>query len=183
MRICVYGSLNPPRDPAWTDRAAEFGRQLAGRGHVFLFGGGGTGLLGTAARAAREAGGVLTAVVRTDQCWETPLEGAYQRIEVSGYRERKRVMEETADGFVILPGGIGTLDECVETLILESRWKPVAIYQPDGRYYEPLRALFRQAAAEGLLSSDWNPDAWFCSTLDQLWTVLGMSSHCAEEMR
>lgn len=171
MRICVYGSLNPPANPAWERWAAEFGRQLARQGHVFLFGGGGTGLLGTAARAARDAGGALTAVVRTDRCWETPLEGAYQRIEVSGYRERKRVMEETADGFVVLPGGIGTLDECVETLILESRWKPVALYQPDG-YYESLRAFFQRAAAEGLLSSDWNPDAWFCNTLDQLWKVV-----------
>lgn len=81
------------------------------------------------------------------------------------------MMEETADGFVVLPGGIGTLDECVETLILESRWKPVAIYQPDG-YYESLRAFFQRAAEEGLLSSDWNPDAWFCNTLDQLWEVV-----------
>ena len=173
MRICVYGSLHPPVNPAWERWAAEFGRQLARQGHVFLFGGGGTGLLGTAARAAQRAGGQLTAVVRTDQCWETPLEGDYLRIAVSGYRERKRKMEELADGFVVLPGGIGTLDECVETLILESRWKPVALYQPDG-YYEALRDFFRRAAAEGLLSSDWNPDAWFCDTLDQLWdTLLG----------
>lgn len=127
---------------------------------------------GTAARAARDAGGALTAVVRTDQCWETPLEGDYPRIEVSGYRQRKQAMEETADGFVVLPGGIGTLDECVETLILESRWKPVAIWQPDGRYYEPLRDFFRHAVTEGLLSSDWNPDTWFCDTLDQLWEVV-----------
>lgn len=176
MKLCVYGSLNPPANPAWEALAAAFGYELAKRGHTFLFGGGGTGLLGAAARGARRAGGPLMAVGRADQCWETPLEGDYPRIAVSGYRERKRTMEETADGFVILPGGIGTLDECVETLILESRYKPVGIYQPDG-YYEPLRAFFGRAAAEGLLSSKWSPDRWFCNTLDQLWTIL----ECGQE--
>ncbi len=171
MKLCVYGSLNQPANPQWETYAVAFGRQLAQRGHTFLFGGGGTGLLGAAARAARSADGALTAVVRGDQSWETPLEGSYPRILVSGYRERKQAMEETAEGFVILPGGIGTLDECVETLILESRYKPVAIYQPDG-YYEGLRTFFRRSAAEGLLSSAWNPDRWFCDTLDQLWNTL-----------
>ena len=139
---------------------------------MFLFGGGGTGLLGAAARAARDAGGSLTAVVRTDRCWETPLEGDYRRIPASGYRQRKQVMEEMSEGFIVLPGGIGTLDECVETLILEGRYKPVAFYQPDGRYYEPLRAFFRRAAEGQLLSPDWPPGRWFCDTLDQLWSVL-----------
>ena len=172
MKLAVYGSLNPPADSTWTGCAAELGRQLARRGHVFLFGGGGTGLLGAAARAARDAGGALTAVVRTDRCWETPLEGDYRRIPASGYRQRKQVMEEMSEGFIVLPGGIGTLDECVETLILEGRYKPVAFYQPDGRYYEPLRAFFRRAAEEQLLSPDWPPGRWFCDTLDQLWSVL-----------
>ena len=111
-------------------------------------------------------------MVRTDRCWETPLEGDYRRIPASGYRQRKQVMEEMSEGFIVLPGGIGTLDECVETLILEGRYKPVAFYQPDGRYYEPLRAFFRRAAEEQLLSPDWPPGRWFCDTLDQLWSVL-----------
>lgn len=171
MKLCVYGSLNSPKNSVWLDWAAELGGQLARRGHTFLFGGGGTGLLGAAARAARAEGGTLTAVVRTDRCWETPLEGTYERIPVSGYRQRKQAMEETAEGFLVLPGGIGTLDECVETLILESRWKPVALYQPDG-YYEPLRAFFRRGVTEQLLSSDWAPDRWFCNTLRQVWETL-----------
>ena len=170
MKLAVYGSLNPPADPTWNGCAAELGRQLARRGHVFLFGGGGTGLLGAAARAARDAGGSLTAVVRTDRCWETPLEGDYRRIPASGYRQRKQVMEEMSEGFIVLPGGIGTLDECVETLILEGRYKPVAFYQPDGRYYEPLRAFFRRAAEGQLLSPDWPPGRWFCGTLGPRWS-------------
>jgi uncharacterized protein (TIGR00730 family) len=171
MRICVYGSLAEPVRNAWHSQAVEFGRQLAQRGHVFLFGGGGTGILGTAAAAAQAASGQLLAVVRKDSCWETPLRGVYPRVTVSGYRTRKQTMEEMADGFVILPGGIGTLDECVETLILESRYKPVVLYQPDG-YYEELRQFFRRASAEGLLSSDWNPDRWFCDNLVQVWMTL-----------
>jgi hypothetical protein len=171
MNICVYGSLNEPRNPKWTELAAEFGRQLARRGHTFLFGGGGTGLLGAAARAAREEGAALCPIVRGDKHWETPLEGLEPWLETFGYRERKQAMEEQAEGFVVLPGGIGTLDECVETLILESRWKPVAIYQPDG-YYATLRAFFRRAQAEGLLSTDWDLERCFCDTLEQVWERL-----------
>ena len=171
MIICVYGSLSEPKNPEWTELAAEFGCQLARRGHTFLFGGGGTGLLGAAARAAREEGAALRAIIRGDRNWETPLEGLEPWLETSGYRERKQAMEEQAEGFAVLPGGIGTLDECVETLILESRWKPVAIYQPEG-YYAALRDFFRRAGTEELLSDSWNLDACFCDTLEQVWERL-----------
>ena len=171
MNICVYGSLNEPWNPVWSELAAQLGRQLARRGHTFLFGGGGTGLLGAAARGARSEGGALRAIVRGDQSWETPLEGLEPWLETFGYRERKQAMEEQADGFLVLPGGIGTLDECVETLILESRWKPVAIYQPDG-YYEPLRAFLRRAVEEGLLDAGRDLDACFCDTPERVWERL-----------
>lgn len=168
MKIAVYGSLADPRQPQWKRQAADLGRDLARRGHTFLFGGGGTGLLGAAAKAAQEAGGSLLAVLRSDQCWETPLTGEYPKLFAAGYRQRKQQMEEAADGFLILPGGIGTLDECVETLILESRWKPVALWNLDG-CYDGLKHFFRRAAAEQLLSSSWNPEGWFCDTPEQIW--------------
>lgn len=171
MNIAVYGSLTAPRRPEWEHQAAALGRELARRGHTFLFGGGGTGLLGAAAKAAQNAGGSLLAVVRSDQCWEVPLPGAYSKLTAEGYRGRKQRMEELAEGFLVLPGGIGTLDECVEALILESRWKPVAIWNLDG-CYDGLRTYFRRAAEERLLSSDWQPERWFCDTPEQIWRRL-----------
>ncbi len=116
MKLCVYGSLSEPKQSGWSAQAAQLGRELAHRGHTLVFGGGGTGLLGALAQAALEADGSLLAVVRTDSTWETPLPGTYHKVPGHGYRRRKQQMEELADAFLILPGGIGTLDECVETL-------------------------------------------------------------------
>ena len=151
MKLCVYGSLSAPRQPQWTAQAAQLGRELAQRGHTVLFGGG-TGLLGAAAQAALEADGQLLAVTRTDSTWETP-DG------------------ELADGFLILPGGIGTLDECVETLILESRWKPTVLWNLDG-YYDGLKDFFHRARAKGLLSQQWDFAPWFCETTEAIWATL-----------
>lgn len=171
MKLCVYGSLSEPKRSSWTEQAAQLGRELAQRGHTFVFGGGGTGLLGGAAQAALEAGGELLAVVRTDSTWETPLPGRYPKVTADGYRQRKQRMEELADGFLILPGGIGTLDECVETLILESRWKPTVLWNLDG-YYDGLRDFFRRAKKEELLSNQWEFAPWFCETVEEIWTTL-----------
>lgn len=171
MKLCVYGALSAPKRPTWTSQAAQLGQELARHGHTFLFGGGGTGLLGAAAQAALEAGGQLLAVIRTDSTWETPLSGAYPKVRADGYRHRKQRMEELADGFLILPGGIGTLDECVETLILESRWKPVVLWNLDG-YYGGLKAFFHRARAEGILSQQWNFAPWFCETTEEIWAAL-----------
>lgn len=171
MKICVYGSLSEPAVQSWLVQAVELGRTLALRGHTFLFGGGGTGLLGAAARGALDAGGELLAVVREDSCWETPLEGQYPRQMVSGYRQRKQRMEELADGFLVLPGGIGTLDECVETLILESRWKPVVLWNADG-CYQDLKHFFCRAQMENLLSPQWRWEDWFCDTCSEVWERL-----------
>lgn len=171
MKLCVYGSLAEPKQPHWTAQAAELGRKLVQRGHTFLFGGGGTGLLGAAAGAALDAGGELLAVVRSDSNWETPLSGSYPKVTVAGYRQRKQRMEELADGFLILPGGIGTLDECVETLILESRWKPTVLWNLDG-YYDVLRDFFHRAKGEGLMSAQWDVMSWFCESEEEIWTAL-----------
>ncbi len=171
MKLCVYGSLSAPKQPHWTAQAAQLGRELAHRGHTLVFGGGGTGLLGAAAQAALKAGGQLLAVTRTDSTWETPLPGVYPKVLAGGYRQRKQQMEELADGFIILPGGIGTLDECVETLILESRWKPTVLWNLDG-YYDGLKAFFRRARTEDLLSRQWDFAPWFCETTEAIWAAL-----------
>lgn len=171
MKLCVYGSLSAPKQPHWKAQAAQLGRELAHRGHTFVFGGGGTGLLGAAAQAALEADGSLLAVTRIDSTWETPLPGAYPKVPADSYRHRKQRMEELADAFLILPGGIGTLDECVETLILESRWKPAVLWNLDG-YYNGLKDFFCRARAEGLLSQQWDFAPWFCETTKEIWTAL-----------
>lgn len=171
MKLCVYGSLSEPKQSGWSAQAAQLGRELAHRGHTLVFGGGGTGLLGALAQAALEADGSLLAVVRTDSTWETPLPGTYHKVPAHGYRWRKQRMEELADAFLILPGGIGTLDECVETLILESRWKPVVLWNLDG-CYNGLKDFFCRARAEGLLSQQWDFAPWFCETTEEIWTAL-----------
>lgn len=171
MKLCVYGSLSEPKQSGWSAQAAQLGRELAHRGHTIVFGGGGTGLLGrlgTSRFGSRRftAGGGSNRLHLGDAS-----AGHLPQSARPWYRRRKQQMEELADAFLILPGGIGTLDECVETLILESRWKPVVLWNLDG-YYNGLKDFFCRARAEGLLSQQWDFAPWFCETTEEIWTAL-----------
>lgn len=157
--VCVFCASSEQVEPAYRALAAELGSAVAARGWNLVYGGGSIGLMGEVARAALAGGGQVTGVIPqrlADR--EVALHEVTELVLVDTMRQRKAVMDERSDAFVVLPGGIGTLEELVEILTLRMLGysdKPLVLLDPDG-FWRPLEDLLRsmikrQLAAEGLL--------------------------------
>jgi uncharacterized protein (TIGR00730 family) len=141
VNICVYCASAEPIEDGYLELATEVGKRLAADGHALVSGGGRVSMMGAVARAAR-AGGAHTVGVMPAHLipFEVADTDADELIVVDTMRERKRVMDERADAFLALPGGIGTLEELFEVWTAASlgmHSKPVAVLDPAG-YYQPL---------------------------------------------
>ena len=116
-RLCLYCGSSSGSRPEFADAAAELGRTMASRGIGLVYGGGSVGLMGVAADAALAAGGEVVGVI-TEQLLaaEVAHRGVTSLEVVGSMHERKARMCDLADGFVVLPGGFGTVDEFAEML-------------------------------------------------------------------
>jgi uncharacterized protein (TIGR00730 family) len=132
--VCVYCGSSDSTRPAYLDLARRFGEELARRGLRMVYGGGSVGLMGACARSAHGAGGeVLGVMPRFLEKREIVLADVPHRL-VDTMHERKLIMFNEANAFVVLPGGIGTLEEAVEMLSwrrLELHAKPVIFLSED----------------------------------------------------
>ena len=109
MNICVYGASGDRLDQAYFDAAFELGALLGQRGHSLIFGGGAGGLMGACARGASSAGADIVGVA--PRFFDEPgvlYDGCTRFVFTETMRERKGIMEEQAEAFIALPGGIGT---------------------------------------------------------------------------
>lgn len=114
-RVCVYCGANRGRDPAYAAAAQAMGRALARRGIGLVTGGGRVGLMGVVADAALEAGGTVTGIIpEALMKKELAHQGLTDLVVTGSMHERKSRMAELADGFVALPGGLGTYEELFE---------------------------------------------------------------------
>jgi len=142
--LCVYCGSSPGTDPAFVEAAHSFGKILAENGVRLVYGGGSVGLMGALAKAVLEHGGEATGVIPEFLTTrERPRRLAQELIVTRDMHERKRAMFERADGFVALPGGIGTLEEVVEQLTwaqLGRHKKPILFANIKG-YWDPLLTL------------------------------------------
>lgn len=144
--ICVFCGARFGNDRQARDLAAKFGEILARERITLVYGGGGVGLMGVLANAALKAGARVVGVIpRFLLQREAGHPALNETVVVETMHERKRQMFERADAFVVLPGGIGTLEEFFEVLswrTLGLHAKPIAILDIDG-YWKPLAALLR----------------------------------------
>ncbi len=150
MRICVYGAASPTIDKKYIDVTEALGETLAKRGHNLIFGGGGNGLMGAAARGFKKGNANIIGVIPQFFDKEN-IEAIYDKcdklIMPETMRERKQIMEDNADAFIIVPGGIGTYEEFFEILTLKQlcrHQKPIALYNMFG-YYNELNATMLSA--------------------------------------
>ena len=156
MRICLYGAASPTIDPAYIQATEEFGRELAHSGHSLVFGGGGQGLMGAAARGFHEGGGHILGIIPrffAEDDIEATSSLCDRVIETDTMRQRKQLMEENADAILMVPGGIGTYEEFFEILTAKQLCrhnKPIAIYNILG-YYEPLNRLMEEGIRQGFI--------------------------------
>lgn len=153
--ICVFCGSRHGRDPAYAEDARHLGRLLAERGIRLVYGGGRVGLMGEVADAVLAAGGEVIGVIPTLLVgMEVEHRGCTQLHEVGSMHERKALMEQLSDAFVVLPGGYGTLDEACEILTwsqLGLHGKPLGLVNTAG-YFDRLIAFLDHAQAEAFLS-------------------------------
>ena len=158
---CVFCGSSDLADPQLLADAAQLGRDLAAAKLKLIYGGGGVGLMGACAIAAHEAGGeVLGIIPHFLKVRERRLD-VVETIVVSSMHERKQIMFDRSDSFIVLPGGIGTLEEIVELLSwrrLDLHAKPVVFYSPNG-FWEPLYALFKHTVDARLTPPEFM-DSW-----------------------
>src|SRR4051812_41334008 len=158
---CVFCGSSDDADPAFLAAARQTGKALADAGIKLVYGGGGVGLMGAVARAANEAGGEVLGIIPTFLVGAERALETVEHIIVDNMHERKMLMFQRSDSFIVLPGGIGTLEEVVELLSwrrLDLHAKPVVFYNPRG-FWEPLFKLFQHTVDENLTPPEFM-DAW-----------------------
>ena len=157
QRVCVYAGSNPGTSPGYREAAAALGAELARRGTALVYGGSRLGLMGAIADAVLEHGGEAIGVIPqalVDR--EIAHRGLTTLHVVESMHERKAVMAELADGFVALPGGIGTLEELIEVFTwsqLGIHAKPCGALDAQG-FYGALGDLLDHMVREGFLREE-----------------------------
>ncbi len=167
-------------DPSYVELAAQVGTALAARGHDLVSGGGSISMMGAVAQAVRAGGRHTVGVIPQALVdLEVADHDADELVVTPDMRTRKGRMDELADAFLTLPGGIGTLEELTEVWVAASlgmHAKPVVVLDPTG-LYAPLHELIRKLSAENFLSeSALETLAWTTTVddaLDQIEARLG----------
>ncbi len=167
--VCVFGASSANIDARYTDDARELGRRLAENGWRCVNGGGSVGLMGAVTDGTLDAGGEVTGVIpkfMVDNGW------CYDRLEdvvvTADMHQRKQIMSEMADAVIALPGGVGTLEELLETLT----WRqlglvktPIIILNSLG-YYDNLLSMLSHAIDEGFMKQS-HARLWQVATTPQ----------------
>ena len=152
--ICVYCGSAEGADAVYSNAARSLGRELAARKLRLVYGGAGIGLMGILADAVLEAGGTAVGVLPKNLFRKEVMhESLTQMILVDSMHERKAKMEDLADGFIAMPGGLGTLEELLEILTwsqLGMHGKPCSVLNVNG-YYDQLAGFLDHCVHEGFI--------------------------------
>jgi uncharacterized protein (TIGR00730 family) len=163
MSICVYCSSSDTVSDGLRTLADQVGAGLAKRGWAMVYGGGAVGLMGVTARAALAGGAHVTGVIPDKLIdREVALHEVTELIRTATMRERKQLMDDRSDAFLILPGGIGTLEELIEMVSLRQLGyhdRPIVVLDADG-FWEPLQQQLERMDQHHMLHQP----------MDRLWT-------------
>ena len=155
--ICVYCGSNAGTRPEYAAAAKAMGEALAERGLSLVYGGGKVGLMGTVADAALAAGGRVIGIIPEFLALkEVAHAGLTELVVVDSMHTRKAEMERRSDGFIALPGGIGTMEELFEIWTwsqLGQHKKPCGLLDVDG-YFSHLNAFLDRMAEDGFVNAD-----------------------------
>ncbi|MFI4859800.1 MAG: TIGR00730 family Rossman fold protein [Phycisphaerales bacterium JB063] len=174
--ICVYCSSSDHIDPAFRAPAKRLGQLIAEHGDRLVYGGGSVGLMGDCARAVHEHGGKVVGVIPESLTQaEVAYHNADELIVTQTMRERKQIMDDKADAFVVLPGGFGTLEELAEILVLKIlnyTDRPLIVVNPDG-FYDPLVTLFQHFVDHGFAKPKHLAMVTFVNDVDAVYGAIG----------
>ena len=155
MNICLYGASSTELDARYLDAAYDLGRRIAAGGHTMVYGGGAQGVMGAAARGVVDGGGALVGIAPTffKRAPGVLFDGCSEFIDTKTMAERKTLMMQRADAFVMAPGGIGTYEEFFEVLTLKQlgRHNPaIAILNTNG-FYDKMQAFVLSAVEQNFI--------------------------------
>ena len=153
MNICLFGAASDLIDAQYVQAVECLGELMAQKGHTMIYGGGATGLMGAAARGMAKVQGhqIIGIAPRFFDTDGVLYKQCSEMIFTETMRERKALMEEKADAFLMVPGGTGTLEEFFEVLTLNQLHrmkKPIAIYNING-YFDDLHRLLQHIVKTG----------------------------------
>jgi uncharacterized protein (TIGR00730 family) len=155
LSVCLFCGASDAADPSLLKAATHFGAAAATAGVRLVYGGGGVGLMGAAARAAHQAGGDVLGVMPAFLRRREMLFDDVETLIVPNMHERKRIMFEQSHAFAVFPGGIGTLEEVVELMSwrrLDLHRKPIVFLNQNGfwdRFFEFIDLGRRRDGARG----------------------------------
>ncbi|MBQ8741105.1 MAG: TIGR00730 family Rossman fold protein [Clostridia bacterium] len=165
MKICIYGASSNAIDNSFLDAGEQLGKTIAQNNHSVVFGGGAAGLMGAVARGSHSENGEIIGICPSFFNVDGALfTDCTEMIYTETMRERKQLLEEMSDAFVITPGGIGTFDEFFEIYTLRQlgvHKKPIVIFNTNG-YYNPLIDMLSNAIQKSFMP-DTNMDLLFIS--------------------
>lgn len=157
MNICVYGASSNLIDKSYIEATEKLGKKIAQRGHSLVYGAGAEGVMGAAARGAASENGNIIGIAPTffnvdgmlyDNCTEL--------IRTDTMRNRKELMENRSDAFIMAPGGIGTFDEFFEIMTLKQlsrHSKALVIFNVNG-YFDDLLNFMEHAMSENFIKRE-----------------------------
>ena len=176
MNITVYLGAREGNEPVFREAAAEIGKWIAEAGHRLIYGGSGIGLMGVLADAAMESGGEVIGVEPQFFIDDGFLhEGITKTIPTETMAERRLLMMEMGDAFIALPGGIGTLDEISEVIVMAAlgkHKKPCILYNKNG-YYDLLRGMFDRMMHYEFMAEEARDRIVFADTLEDIQRAVG----------
>ena len=173
MKICVYGAASREIDESFIEVGKELGRKMVEHGHSLVFGGGKNGMMGAVARGVSDKKGEITGISPKffdENNAEVSYPECTEFIRTSTMRERKRLLEESSDAFIITPGGIGTFDEFFEILTLKQLGrhnKAIVIFDMYGFFDELANALYKMVQ-QHFITQDCAELCKVCTTTDEV---------------
>ena len=175
MKICVFCSANQQIDPDFFGMTEELGRWAASNGHTLVYGGVNQGLMETLGKAAKEAGGRTIGIIPmiVEKSGRT---SNYVEIEIpcDNLSDRKQLMEDQADVFIALPGGIGTIDEVftiAASATIGYHQKRVILYNMKG-FWNSMIAMLDDLQARGVIRRQWQDWIAVADSLDDIGRLL-----------
>ena len=174
-KVCVFCGANPGNNPAHAEAARALGHAIADRGLGLVYGGGKVGLMGIVADAALEGGAEVDGVIPEHLMQRELGHGSVTRLHVvASMHERKAMVAALSDGFVVLPGGFGTLEEAFEVLT----WSQLGLHRKGTvfldikGYWSRLNGMLDAMAEEGFVKPEHRAIALTATTADEALDLL-----------
>lgn len=171
MKLCIFCSANQNIDPDFFEMTQELGKWAAEKGHSIVFGGHDAGLMHAVSKAAKEAGGEVIGVVPR-KIEEMGRLSPYLDVHIptENLTDRKDLMMAESDAFIVLPGGIGTLDELFTTAAaatLKYHQKPLILWNMKG-FWNSLIACMDDLQQKGVIRGNWQDYIFIAEMLSEI---------------